>query len=112
MKKIALPAENGILCAHFGHCQNFFIYDIDENNIIINESIINPPAHEPGAYPAWLAQYNVSDIIAGGIGQKAIDLFNQSKINVHVGAPAKEPKKLVQDFLAGNLSTNANLCDH
>ena len=112
MKKIALPSENGLLCAHFGHCQQFFIYDIDENNNIINESILDPPEHEPGLYPSWLAQYKVSDVIAGGMGQKAVDIFNQNQINVYVGAPAKEPKQLVVDFLSGNLTTNANLCDH
>ena len=29
-----------------------------------------------------------------------------------MGAPAKKPKQLVKDFLAGNLVTNGNLCDH
>ena len=44
--------------------------------------------------------------------QKAVDIFNQIKINIFIGTPAKEPKQLVEDFPAGNLVTNANLCDH
>jgi len=39
MKKIAIPLENGRLCSHFGHCQQFAIVDV-ENNSIIGEQLI------------------------------------------------------------------------
>jgi predicted Fe-Mo cluster-binding NifX family protein len=68
--------------------------------------------HQPGLYPKWIAQHGVTDVIAGGMGQQAITLFNQQNINVFVGAPVKEPKLLVEDFLTGQLLLNANYCDH
>lgn len=55
MKKIAIPLENGRLCAHFGHCQQFSIVDVD-NNAIVSETRVTPPPHEPGLLPAWLAE--------------------------------------------------------
>jgi predicted Fe-Mo cluster-binding NifX family protein len=110
-KKIAIPLENGQLCSHFGHCEQFAILET-ENNQITTEIFITPPPHEPGLLPAWIAEKGVTDVIAGGIGQKAIVLFNEQKINVFVGAPVKSPKELVIDFLNNKLDVGANYCDH
>ncbi|MCX6327544.1 MAG: NifB/NifX family molybdenum-iron cluster-binding protein [Bacteroidia bacterium] len=110
-KRIAIPLENGILCSHFGHCQQFAIIDA-ENNSISGEKLVTPPPHEPGLLPAWLAEKGVTDVIAGGMGQRAIDLFNQQKINVFVGAPIKNSKELANDLLNNTLVAGANYCDH
>lgn len=110
-KKIAIPMENGSLCTHFGHCQYFSIVTVKDGHIsdIVE---INPPEHEPGVYPRWIASFDVTDVIAGGMGQKAIDLFNQQKINVFVGGPVKGAKEIVEDFISEKLTLNANLCNH
>ncbi len=110
-KRIAIPLEKGILCSHFGHCQQFAIIDT-ENKSISDEKLITPPAHEPGLYPAWLAEKGVTDVIAGGMGQSAITLFNQKDINVFVGAPFKSQTELVNDLLNESLVTGANYCNH
>ncbi|HOP59079.1 MAG TPA: NifB/NifX family molybdenum-iron cluster-binding protein [Bacteroidales bacterium] len=110
-KRIAVPLENGILCSHFGHCQQFAIIDTN-NNIITGEEMLTPPPHEPGLLPAWLAEKGVTDVIAGGMGQRAINLFNQQNINVFVGAPIKNPKELASDLLGNSLQAGANYCDH
>lgn len=112
MKKIiAIPLENGILCAHFGHCQTFAIVNV-ENNVITEIKEVTPPEHVPGLYPKWIAQFGVTDVIAGGMGQQAIELFNQQNINAFVGAPLKSAKELVSAYLSNNLPLNANYCDH
>ncbi len=112
MKKcIAIPLERGVLCAHFGHCETFAIIEVEEGKIIsLREE--TPPEHVPGLYPRWVAGFGVTDVIAGGMGQKAIDLFNQQNINAFVGAPVKPAGELAEDFLAGRLSLSANYCDH
>ena len=110
-RKIAIPLENGVLCSHFGHCQQFAIVDT-ENNLINSEILITPPPHEPGLLPAWLAEKGVTDVIAGGMGQRAINLFNQQKINVFVGAQLKNHKELAEDLVLNRLAAGANYCDH
>ncbi len=110
-KRIAIPLENGILCSHFGHCQQFAIVDASENSIS-EVSLVTPPPHEPGLLPAWLAEKGVTDVIAGGMGQRAIDLFNKQKINVFVGAQLKSHVDLVKDLLNNSLAAGANYCDH
>ncbi|HOO98296.1 MAG TPA: NifB/NifX family molybdenum-iron cluster-binding protein [Bacteroidales bacterium] len=110
-RRIAVPLEDGILCSHFGHCEQFAIIDTD-NNSISAEELLTPPPHEPGLLPAWLAEKGVTDVIAGGMGQRAINLFNQQNINVFVGAPVKEPRMLAGDLLNDSLQAGANYCDH
>lgn len=110
-KIIAIPLENGVLCSHFGHCQTFAIVKV-KNNQIDNIEELTPPEHQPGLYPKWIAQYGVTNVIAGGMGQHAITLFNEQKINVFVGAPIKSASDLVMDFLSNKLTLSANYCDH
>ncbi len=107
----AIPLENGRLCSHFGHCQQFALIDV-ENDQIVSERLITPPPHEPGLLPGWLAELGVTDVIAGGMGQRAINLFVAQNIKVNVGAQPKSPKELVSDWLGKNLVTGANACDH
>jgi len=109
--KFAIPLENGVLCAHFGHCQQFAIIDV-ENNAIVGEKLVTPPPHEPGLLPGWLAERGVTDVIAGGMGQRALDLFSAQNIKVNVGAQHKNPSELVSDWLNKSLETGNNACDH
>ena len=110
--KIALPTVNGELCMHFGHCEKFIIFEINEENIISDSSEHTPPPHEPGVLPAWLAEMSVNTIIAGGMGQRAQALFTQNNISVVTGAPAMEATAVVQAYLNNSLETGANACDH
>lgn len=110
-KCIAIPLEDGVLCAHFGHCQQFAIVEV-KDGVITDVKEVTPPEHVPGLYPRWVAQFGVTDVIAGGMGQQAIMLFNEQNINAFVGAPTKTARELVTDFVAGNLSLSANYCNH
>jgi len=112
MKKLfAVPTFNGQLTAHFGHCERFAIIETEDNKVI-SEKLVNPPVHQPGVYPKFLADQGVKVIIAGGMGQRAQDLFTQNNIEVHVGVNAESPSKLVEQYLNDQLQTGENLCDH
>jgi predicted Fe-Mo cluster-binding NifX family protein len=108
---IAVPTSNNCLCQHFGHCEKFAIFQV-ENKKITGESYVTPPPHEPGVLPAWLASQGVTHIIAGGMGQKAISLFNQQNIQVFTGVEERPAKILAEDFLNDKLIAGVNACDH
>lgn len=111
-KKIAVPVdENGILDAHFGHCKFFSVMETKDKEILSEEKLV-PPPHEPGLLPKWLAERGVTDIVAGGMGQRAIQIFNANGVNAFVGAPMLSSKELAQGLLNGSLSLSANYCDH
>ena len=111
--RYAIPTSNGVLCAHFGHCEQFAIIDTDENaKTILKTVFATPPTHEPGVLPAWLAEQGVTVVIAGGMGSRAQGLFNQSRIKVVVGSASTDPESVVLDYLSGSLVTGDNVCDH
>jgi len=110
-KKFAIPTLNEKLTAHFGHCEKFAIVDVEENKVISEEFIV-PPVHQPGVYPKFLADQGVHVIIAGGMGQKAQDLFAMNNIEVHMGVQDGTPAELVMSYLNNQLQTGQNLCDH
>jgi len=111
--KIAIPLADGRLSMHFGHCERFALVDVDpgEKRVLKREDIAAPP-HQPGLFPVWLAERGVNVIIAGGMGQRAQELFAGQGIQVVIGAPAETPERLVEDYLAGTLQTGENVCDH
>ncbi|MCD6416371.1 MAG: NifB/NifX family molybdenum-iron cluster-binding protein [Planctomycetes bacterium] len=111
--KIAVPTVQGQLAAHFGHCEEFVLFDVDEESKTIggSESLQSPP-HQPGLLPRYLRENGADIIIAGGMGQRAQGLFTQGGVKVIVGAPAEEPRRIVQRYLSGELETGDNICDH
>lgn len=111
--KFAIPVVNGKLCTHFGHCEAFAIIDADPQTRTAGPvTELTPPPHEPGVLPQWLGELGVETIIAGGMGQRARNLFSQRGITVVTGAPAMTPHQAVGAYLEGSLVTGDNPCDH
>ena len=111
--RIAIPLAQGKLSLHFGHCEKFAVIDTDDSSTkISNREDITPPPHEPGVLPKWLGGMGVNVIIAGGMGQRAQQLFVQNDIKVVTGASTQSPEELVAAFLENTLQTGDNLCDH
>jgi predicted Fe-Mo cluster-binding NifX family protein len=111
-RNIAIPIDSeDILDAHFGHCKFFLIIKTSDNLVVSEEKVI-PPPHEPGVLPKWLADKGVTDIIAGGMGQKAIQIFNDNKVNVLLGAPKIKAGDIVQGFLNKSIEFTGNYCNH
>ena len=101
----------GKLTAHFGHCQEFALVEVEENEIN-NKEILVPPPHEPGVLPKWLGELCANVIIAGGMGGRALELFEQNGIKVVTGAPSLEPEVLIKSYLDNTLKAGENVCDH
>ncbi|HBB17933.1 MAG TPA: chromosome partitioning protein ParA [Syntrophus sp. (in: bacteria)] len=111
--KIAVPTAAGSLCAHFGHCEQFALFDVDtDNKTILKTTMLVPPPHEPGLLPTWLQEQGADVIIAGGMGSRAQELFLGKGIRVVTGASQEVPAKVVADYLTCALKTGSNICDH
>lgn len=114
IKKIAIPLAEGRLSVHFGHCQEFALFDIDieKKEIIEQEREPAPEDHDPGTLPNWLIDKGVSMVIAAGMGSRAIGILEQRGIKVNTGAPSDEPEKVVKLYMDGSLEHGENICDH
>jgi len=101
MIKIAVASENKMVTEHFGHCENFNIFEAENNKIVSSESVPNP-GHKPGFLPNFL-------IISGGMGRGAIDIFNEKGIEVVVGASGNA-KVAAEAYLYGTLKSTGSVC--
>ncbi|MBQ3122923.1 MAG: dinitrogenase iron-molybdenum cofactor biosynthesis protein, partial [Firmicutes bacterium] len=65
--KIAVTYENGQIFQHFGHTQQFKVYEIEDNKIV-NTVIVGSNGSGHGALAELLANYDVDVLVCGGIG--------------------------------------------
>ena len=112
--KIALPTRGRQVDAHFGHCESFTIFSVDENKNIAAEEVLSPP---PGCgcksniIPV-LAEKGVCVMLAGNMGEGAVQMLGRFGIEVIRGC-AGDVKKVAEDFLAGRIADAAVTCaDH
>ena len=110
--KYAIPVSGGMLSPHFGHCEQFAFFNVDEQKKITNKEFVASPEHQPGLLPVWLAERGASVVIAGGMGPRAVELLQQNNIGVILGAVESDPEKAVLRYLSGDLDTEDNICDH
>ena len=111
--RIAIPVAGGVLAAHFGHCEQFALIDVDQvTGKIVGEQLLEAPPHQPGLLPGWLAEHGAKVVIAGGMGQRAQAIFGANGITVVIGASSQSPQRIVSDYLKGVLQTGDNICDH
>ncbi len=106
--RIAISTDGEFVSTHFGRCPSFTIIDIEENKII-NKEIINNPGHHPGYLPEFLSQKGVNCIIAGGMGHRAIQLFNAKGIDTILGISGKVNDVTI-NILEGTLQSGESLC--
>jgi Mrp family chromosome partitioning ATPase/predicted Fe-Mo cluster-binding NifX family protein len=112
MEIYAIPTENGLLCAHFGHCEKFTLVEAGNGGEPAIREVCDAPPHEPGLLPRWLAEKGVKKVIAGGMGTRAQQIFAESGVEVICGAPPLEPLQVVKQYLEGTLELGDNACDH
>ena len=111
--RIAIPVVDGQLARHFGHCEQFMIFDVDRDAGGVGDATsLQAPPHQPGLLPEWLKSHGVDVVIAGGMGRRAQVLFAESGVETVLGAMHDDPRAIVEDYLSGVLATGDNPCDH
>ena len=108
--KIAVSCKGTQIWAHFGHCENFMVYDV-EGDVIGTETSVANPGHKPGFLPNFLADMGVNVIISGGMGGGAVDIFNERGVEVVLGAQG-ESKNAIKEYVAGRLKSTGSICNH
>jgi predicted Fe-Mo cluster-binding NifX family protein len=106
--KIAVASEKDMVTQHFGHCENFNIFEVKEDQIVSHEILANP-GHSPGFLPNYLYEKGVNVIISGGMGGNAVNLFNERGIEVITGASGSS-EAAVKSYLQGQLKSSGSVC--
>ncbi|MDD5439810.1 MAG: NifB/NifX family molybdenum-iron cluster-binding protein [Candidatus Omnitrophica bacterium] len=105
---------HGNVCAHFGQCKYFFLADIDEKTkkITAVRSVPNTVSHGGGGCVAVdeILKYNVTHVIAGGMGMGAQQKF--AGAGVKVFGYSGTVQKALDDFLTNSLGGLEACKDH
>ena len=109
--RIAVTFENGEVFQHFGHTEQFKIYDITDGKITV-EKVADTNGSGHGALAGFLSSQQVDTLICGGIGGGAKMALEAAGIQLY-GGVSGEADKAVQDFLDGKLEFNPDIqCSH
>ena len=106
--KIAVASTNQNVSAHFGHCEEFHVFEECGGKITSGKALKNP-GHRPGFLPNYLHEQGVDVIISGGMGGAAVSIFNEHGIEVVIG-PEGDVKKAAEMYLAGELESTGSVC--
>ena len=108
--RIAISAENNnglhsLVSGHFGRCPYFILVDVEGQEVKTVTAINNPyyGNHAPGQVPAFINSQGANVMLAGGMGHRAVDFFQEYGIQVATGA-AGSVGESVQRFLRGELT--------
>ena len=109
--RIAVTYENGNIFQHFGHTEQFKLYDIDNGKIMKSE-VVNSDGFGHGALAGFLKQLGTDALICGGIGGGAQNALAEAGIQLYAGCSGSADDD-VNALLSGTLSYEENpVCDH
>ncbi|WMJ87972.1 NifB/NifX family molybdenum-iron cluster-binding protein [Anaerocolumna sp. MB42-C2] len=106
--RVAVASDGNMVSGHFGHCEGFTLYDID-NIKVTNKVFVENPGHRPGYLPVFLKEQKADVIIAGGMGETAQELFVQNGIEVVVGAQGISDD-VINQYIGGVLKSTGSIC--
>ena len=109
--KIAVTYENHEVFQHFGHCEEFKIYEVADNTVVSSEVVgTGGDGHE--ALAGFLRRNGVDTLICGGIGGGARNALAQAGIELYPGVTG-DADAAVEALLKGELNYDPNtMCNH
>ena len=109
--RIAVTYENGEIFQHFGHTEQFKIYDV-ENGKIISSQVVDTNGSGHGALAGVLHALHVDALICGGIGGGAQAALAAADIQLY-GGVSGSADKAAEALAAGTLAYDPNAtCSH
>jgi Mrp family chromosome partitioning ATPase/predicted Fe-Mo cluster-binding NifX family protein len=105
---IACEDDRGLdarVSAHFGRCPCYTVVELDGDRIVEHRVARNPHFgnHQPGVMPEFVRSLGADVILAGGMGPKAVGMFQQSGIEVATGASGTA-RQALEGYLRGAVS--------
>ena len=109
--RIAVTYENGEIFQHFGHTEQFKVYDV-ENGKIVSSEVVDTNGSGHGALAGVLSALHVDALICGGIGGGAQAALAAAGIQLY-GGVSGDADQAAEALAAGTLAYNPNvMCSH
>ncbi|NBI72044.1 DUF134 domain-containing protein [Clostridiaceae bacterium] len=109
--KIAVTYENGTVFQHFGHTEQFKLYEV-ENGAVSHTEIVDTNGSGHGALAGFLLGKGVDTLICGGIGGGAQMALKDAGIRLF-GGVSGDADAAVNALLSDSLAFNPDVaCNH
>ena len=109
--RIAVTYENEMVGQHFGHTEQFKLYDVEDGEVK-SAQIIDTNGTGHGALAGFLRAAEVETLICGGIGMGARNALQEVGIRLYPGVSGKADEAMAA-YLAGTLAYNPDeSCGH
>lgn len=109
--KVAVTFENGNVFQHFGHTEQFKVYEIADG-AVTDAQVISTNGSGHGALAGMLSDLKVEVLICGGIGAGAQMALSEAGIQLYGGVTGSADEA-VKAYLAGNLNYEPDVhCNH
>ena len=111
MMRIAVTYENGNVYQHFGHTQQFKVYDVQDGKVV-SAGVVDTNGSGHGALAGVLSALKVDALICGGIGGGAQMALAAAGIRLY-GGVSGNADAAVNALLSGQLAYNPDVqCNH
>ena len=109
--KIAIPTRGNVVDGHFGHCEAYTVFNIDDNKKIISSEMLPSPqgCGCKSNIAAILKEKGVSVMLAGNMGNGALNVLNSQGIEVYRGCSG-DVRQLTESFLHGEVGDSGEGC--
>ena len=109
--KIAVTYGDGQVFQHFGHCEQFKLYEVSEGQIT-SAQVVSAVGSGHGALAGFLQSHGMDTLICGGIGAGARSALAEAGIRLYPGVTGGADES-VAALLAGSLSYDPDTqCSH
>lgn len=109
--KIALPIRGNVVEDHFGRCEMYVLFTVDANHQIIHSELISSPqgCGCKSDIAATLQLKGVSVMLAGNMGDGALNVLNRYGIKVYRGCSG-DVRQVTEAFLKGIIDDSGESC--
>ena len=111
--KVAIPTRGNVVDDHFGHCEAYTVFTIDENRKIVKSQILPSPqgCGCKSNISAILQEIGVGVMLAGNMGNGALNVLNSYGIEVYRGCSG-DVRQVAEAFLLGKIDDSGEGCHH
>ena len=109
--KIAVPTRGNNVDDHFGHCEQYTIFTIDDNRNIEHSELLPSPqgCGCKSNIAGILQEKGVTILLAGNMGDGALRVLTMHGIEVYRGNSGNA-RHIAEAFLQGNISDSGEGC--
>jgi predicted Fe-Mo cluster-binding NifX family protein len=111
--KVAVPTRSNMVDDHFGHCEMYTVFTVNENLKIENTEILPSPqgCGCKSNIASVFKQMGVTVMLAGNMGGGALNVLNSHGIKVYRGCSGNV-NQLVEAYLKNEIADSGIGCDH